>query len=257
MWGNFSKDNDVLTEDDLTPKIQKHIRGRFTELLRKSHKKRICDKTPRNSLRIPFIKAVFPDAKIIFIIRDGRSVIRSIDNSLTPSKSVIWREVINRAKRIPVWEWHLYSYRIGSIFKRIVGQPLNYWGAQPPGWRESSNESSYTRSAKQWVETLKIATSEGRKLPSENYLEVRYEDLVNHPHEEVNKIAGFLDLEEPELVASYALRTADPSRINKWKSFLDQDVLDEVEQIMKPTMSQFGYTWRVSGDPVNFDKAKS
>ena len=102
MWGYFQKADDTLGEEALTPKIKKHIEQQFVEHLKKHNGKRICDKTPRNCLRIPFIRAVFPDAKIILITRDSRSVMSSMSKSNTSSKQVIFETIRSRLKRVPI-----------------------------------------------------------------------------------------------------------------------------------------------------------
>lgn len=244
MWGNTHKTNDQLTENDLNPKIKRYIQKKFTDYLEKYHKKRICDKTPRNCLRISFIQAVFPDAKIIMLLRDGRSVINSTKKELNRPKNVPWKEAYSRLKEIPVWEWSVFLPRITSRLKRMVGIPLDYWGARPPGWQEWVNQ--YSREAllaKQWSETMEIAIAEGRKLPEENYLEIRYEDLVSSPQDKIQEIANFAELDSPDPIINYARATADPSRTNKWKDSLDQTILQEIKEIMEPTMSKLGYPW--------------
>ena len=37
------------------------------------------DKSPRNSLKIPFVRKIFPEAKFIHIVRDGRDTSLSIN----------------------------------------------------------------------------------------------------------------------------------------------------------------------------------
>jgi hypothetical protein len=244
MWGNTQKTNDQLTENDLNPKIKGYIQKRFSDYLEKYQKKRICDKTPRNCLRISFIQAVFPDAKIIMVLRDGRSVINSTKKELNRPKTVPWKEAYSRLKEVPVWEWSVFLPRITSRLKRMLGIPLDYWGARPPGWQEWVNQ--YSREAllaKQWSETMEIAIAEGRKLPPENYLEIRYEDLVSSPQEKIQEIANFAELDSPEPIINYARSTADPSRTNKWKDSLDPNILQEIKEIMEPTMSKLGYPW--------------
>ncbi|MFP5268755.1 sulfotransferase family protein [Coleofasciculus sp.] len=244
MWGNTHKTDDQLTDKDLNPPIKRYIQKRFAEYLEKYHKKRICDKTPRNCLRISFIQAVFPDAKIIMLLRDGRSVINSTKKELNRPKNVPWKEAYSRLKEVPVWEWSVFLPRITSRLKRMVGIPLDYWGARPPGWQEWVNQ--YSREAllaKQWSETMEIAIAEGRKLPPENYLEIRYEDLVSSPQDKIHEIAHFAELDSPEPIINYAMATADPSRTNKWKDSLDPNILQEIKEIMEPTMSKLGYPW--------------
>ena len=102
LWGNYNRADDLLTEADLNPKIQKHIEKKFIESLKKYNKSHICDKTPRNCLRIPFVRAIFTDAKIIHIIRDDRAVMCSIEDNFDVPKQVIWKEILSRIKTVSI-----------------------------------------------------------------------------------------------------------------------------------------------------------
>ncbi|HBL14169.1 MAG TPA: hypothetical protein DD379_22820 [Cyanobacteria bacterium UBA11162] len=246
FWGNFNKNKlgDVLIAEDLNPRIKKHIEKTFINYLKKKEKPRICDKTPGNCLRIPFIKEVFPDAKIILLIRDGRSVINSTEKKLNQPKGVPWKEMNRRLKNVPVWEWYSFLPRLASRFKTIVGQPLDYWGTQPPGWQEWVKQyPPHIVCAKQWVETMKIATHTGRKLPLNNYREIYYEKLIASPRDEIAKIIEFADIKNTDSIITYALSTADPLRAVKWKDSLDEKVLSDIREIMEPMMSELGYEW--------------
>lgn len=255
IWGNTNRPDDVLTENELNPRIQKYIIKKFANYLKKYGKSRICDKTPRNSLRISFIHAVFPDAKIIMMLRDGRSVISSTKKKLKYSEGLKWKEVYYRLKEVPLWEWYIFLPRLRSRLRRMLGRPLDYWGARPPGWQEWSGKyPSHIMLAKQWAETMKIATSEGGKLPMENYFEISYEELVNFPQEGFQKLINFVDLNCSDSVIEFAMATADPSRVDKWQDILDQTVLNEIKGIMEPVMTQLGYCWETQ---LPFEEAEA
>ena len=242
-WGNSRKADDVLTEQNLNPKISQYIQKRFSEFSDKSNKKYIIDKTPRNCLRIPFIHAIFPEAKIIMLLRDGRSVINSTNNELKKPKKVPWEEIKIRLKNLSIWEVHTLIPRLAPRIKSMMGIKLDYWGARPPGWNNwIGNYSPPALLAKQWAATMNIAIKEGRKLPPEKYIEVKYEDLVNYPQNELIKLTNFLEIENPQPIIDFAKNSCDPERISKWKSSLDQNILDEIEEIMKSTMALIGYS---------------
>ncbi|MDE2060455.1 MAG: sulfotransferase [candidate division NC10 bacterium] len=61
-----------LTAAHATPEVTLAIRQWFEA--RQGQAARIVEKNPRNSLRVPFLRAVFPEAGIIHIVRDGRDV---------------------------------------------------------------------------------------------------------------------------------------------------------------------------------------
>ncbi len=74
-------DSNALTKKDYTPEIAEKLhkrfgkalldrdRGRYLDLSENNRpsKIRFIEKTPKNALRIPFLKAVFPDALFIFL----------------------------------------------------------------------------------------------------------------------------------------------------------------------------------------------
>jgi hypothetical protein len=244
IWGNVFKNSDLLTEADLTPKIKKHIENRFVKYLQKSGKQRICDKTPRNCLRISFVLAVFPDAKIIHIVRDGRSVISSTKNQLAQKSYSLGKQLQIKLKGISIWDWYVFLPRFFYVVKKVIGIPVKYWGAKPPGWNEwTEKHSDNFMLAKQWVETVKIATCQGKDVSSDNYLEILYEDLVNFPSETIIKIAKFANIENPEPIIKFCEAEVDPTRNDKWRKTFTEKDLNEMKEIIEPTMSQLGYKW--------------
>jgi Sulfotransferase family len=244
MWGNANKSDDTLTKANLNPKIEKYIRQKFISHLEKDPRKRICDKTPRNCLRIRAIQAIFPDAKIIMLLRDGRAVINSTKKELKKPKGVPWKEIFRRLKNFSILEIGVILPRLESRFKRIMGIPLEYWGTRPPGWEKWIGKfPNHVILAKQWAATIDIAVSEGRELSSENYLEINYEELVVSPAQEIQKIAEFVELDNPQSMIDYAITTAKPSKTDKWKDNFDAEVLDDIRRIIEPTMTKLGYRW--------------
>lgn len=87
-----------LTEEDITEERINRARSYLTE-------KRLVVKNPGNSLRIPFIKKIFPDVKFVHIIRDGRDVASSMMNGPTkyawayirPPGWKEWKKKVNRS----------------------------------------------------------------------------------------------------------------------------------------------------------------
>jgi sulfotransferase family protein len=114
-----------LTAEHATPEVISHIRDWFHR--QQADMPLIVDKTPRNTLRVPFVRAVFPEAKIIHIIRDGRDV-------------------------------------ACSLMPGIGGE--DWMHLKPPSWRKLlSNHSGIERCALAWKEVMEIALDDLSEVP--------------------------------------------------------------------------------------------
>lgn len=117
VGGTGVNDSHRLVAAHATPVVRQHLREWFGE--QQGSAALLVEKTPRNVLRIPFLRAVFPEAKIIHIVRDGRDVACSM---LPGVGGDTWR--------------HL----------------------KPPSWRAFfSQHEGIVRCALTWKETIEIA----------------------------------------------------------------------------------------------------
>ncbi|HEY9870425.1 MAG TPA: sulfotransferase, partial [Candidatus Obscuribacterales bacterium] len=114
-----------LTAQDAKPGVISQIREFFSS--EGASSKLVVEKNPRNALRVPYIRAVFPEAKIIHIVRDGRDVACSMRPGCGGEE---WR--------------HL----------------------KPPDWQELfSRYSGALRCALAWRSVLEIALADLRDVP--------------------------------------------------------------------------------------------
>lgn len=72
LGGLGVNDSHRLTERHATPGVRKRIRRWFGA--QGGSAGLMMEKNPRNTLRVPFIRAVFPEAKLVHVVRDGRDV---------------------------------------------------------------------------------------------------------------------------------------------------------------------------------------
>jgi len=242
-WGNGYKPDDVLTELDATPKIVSHIRNTFRDFVRQRGAERLAEKTPSNCLRLRFIRAVYPEAKIVLIIRDGRSVIRSTGKIMQTGVPVgrVWR----RARQTPLREWPAYAPRaLGAIHRRLRRKPLNYWGARPPGWRQWVREDPHpVILAKQWSGSILRAWEDADMFDDDHLMRVRYEKLLLRPREEMTRVVEFLRLSDAYDLIDSVSASADPSRIARWREDIDEATLELIKPHMAPALERLGYEW--------------
>lgn len=67
--------SDALGADDVTDVEKRYVRS---TLARFPGGARPLDKTPKNVLRVPYLRALLPEATIVFVIRDGRATAASL-----------------------------------------------------------------------------------------------------------------------------------------------------------------------------------
>lgn len=242
-WGNSYLPDDRLTEEHARPRVQRHIRAVFDRFVRRRGKSRLCEKTPSNCLRLPFIHAVYPDAKIVLIVRDGRSVIRSTAEVM--GKGVPTGRILQRALQTPPWEWPAYVPRAGRTLQRkITRKPLDYWGPRPPGWSEwRGKDSTNVMLARQWASTIHIAVEDANRLGPDVVHMIRYENMMRSPRETMQGVIDYVELPGSEHIVEEVVNSVDPSRQRKWRNVLTEETLEEIRPHMEPTLDWLGYEW--------------
>ncbi|RMH24724.1 MAG: sulfotransferase [Planctomycetota bacterium] len=245
VWtrGFARRPDDVLTAQDATPRVARRIRRTFERFVRARGRERLAEKTPSNCLRIPFVRAVFPEARLLLILRDGRSVIESTERIMRSGMPI--SRIARRALQTPLTDWPAQAGRAASaIARKATGRPLEYWGVRPPGWRQwVGRDPFHVMLARQWVGAVGRAIDDARSLPEGSVLIFRYEDLVRDPATHAARIAEFCDLRDPELFLSEVTGTLEPSRVDRWRRTLDPAVLDDVRPILTPLLTRLGYEW--------------
>jgi hypothetical protein len=146
----------------------------LAEQLSKTNKRIVGDKTPFVSAEIvEEISTIYPEARVIHIIRDGRDVAVSLMhhmwNNAKSEGGVYDLEPEELEKR--------YAYRAGTL-----GPPAD----------SLFTKERLIRIATDWRTEVGKATKDGPALLGSNYAEVRYEDLLERPVEETRRLITFL-----------------------------------------------------------------
>ena len=125
--------------------------------------------------RIHYLNSIFPDARFVHIIRDGRAVVNSLMNV------GFWRERGGYNK--PWWENGLTSDDL-LMYEQYKHSPL-------------------ALAAIQWRRIIKVARDEASKISNSRYYELKYEDFINAPHDHIEKLFEFFGLENSKKVHNY------------------------------------------------------
>ena len=233
IWsqGNAWRDDDRLVASDLTPAIAKRIDRRFSRFLADSGRVRFAEKTPSNTLRLPFLHALYPDARIVHLVRDGRAVVASMRRML--EKPPDRGRVLARLRETP---WRdlpaLAPLVVRDVLRpRFSGEKQkSWWGPRPPEWREWLDLPTPIKLARQWRTLVTTAREDLRShFPREQWIEVRYEDFVRSPEEWLRAIGKTLELPVEESLLEQALAEIRPTSLDAWKSEFSREVIDQIE----------------------------
>jgi len=144
-------------------------------------KRIVGDKSPSSTIHGQAVRdmyAVYPDAKLVYIVRDGRDVLISER----------FRNLVEESKFLKAEDRHIIEE-----LRRDQAQFTN-------GTRSIFTEAVIRRVTKGWVTNLQETEEEGHRLFGENYFGLRYEDLLAHPFDEMQKLWQFLGVQvDPSL----------------------------------------------------------
>jgi hypothetical protein len=233
FWRPFERTN-VIWGFRRVPAVRKLMRTAFGTLLPimtrlgRSRPKRLLEKTASNCFRLGYVDKVFPDAKIIYPIRDGRNTVNSLINA--------WRHPDR-----------FFTYKV-PVELSIEGYEHDGWKfVLPPGWRDYTNRRLEEVCAFQWRSCHEFMLAETAK---EQYrgrvMQLRLEEFVAEPERHMAELAGFLDLEYDDYFKSAA---ADLPVVNspdnnvsrdKWQG-RNRDLIERVMPMIAPTMERLGY----------------
>jgi hypothetical protein len=165
----------------------------------------LLSKRIANNLRIRVLADVFPEARFVFLVRDGRAVAASL-------------------ARVDWW-------------------PDNYvwwYGGSPRRWADEGRDP-WEICARNWVEELAQIEAGLGSVPDTSVLRLRYEDLVDDPIATLERTARFVGLPDD---AKWRLALDDlsfPDRNASWGDRIGPDAVDLITSIQRPDLERYGY----------------
>jgi hypothetical protein len=171
----------------------------YPQLKNPPQKIRFLEKTPKNSLRIPFLKKIFPQARFIFLYREPLENISSLLEFWRSSRFLTYHEL----PRWPHKEWY---------------------GLLPPHWEHLKNSPLAEIATYQWRMANQTILNDFRDLSKNEYCFITYKDLIEQPRKTFQQLSSFAELtwdKEVEKLFSQPLPLStmviSPPRLDKWQ----------------------------------------
>lgn len=243
-----------------------YIRDWFVRRAEKNKTNIILDKTPSNCLRVPFIRWVFPNAKFIHIVRDGRAASISARNEWSGYKSGAldsqkFRQAPKSSKLVQLMgRRSRLTDRVGdlrsaieltadlrkgtdAVLRVLNPERVRLWGPKTPGLEEHLKRFSLLETcALQWEACVRLAHFHGAQLPADAYMLVNYENLLRAPQDVAGKVFSFAGLDlgtAPEKIHERLAVISD--RGSAWRRAIGPEEMDKLNALIGPTLAAFGY----------------
>ncbi|HEX6400478.1 MAG TPA: sulfotransferase [Actinomycetota bacterium] len=185
---------------------------------------RIVEKSPKNTLRVRFMKELFPDARFLHLVRGPRGNIASLYRA--------W-QTPDRYK----------TYPLPPEF-RIAGYAGDRWSfVLQPGWERLEGRTIVEICADQWRACNEACLRDLAELDVTAVRRVRYEDLVAQPYETLEGIAAWADLDPAPLGRFRGglplIQSTTKPDPHKWRALGEE--IDSVMSQVEDVASALGY----------------
>ncbi|HIO03821.1 MAG TPA: sulfotransferase [Alphaproteobacteria bacterium] len=245
IWrhGNVRYPSDEIPAQRATPAIKKYIRQRFSDIRQQYNADIVVEKTCANSLRVPFVDAVLPDAKYILIYRDGIDATGSAKERWTAKLDIPY--ILEKVRFVPKTDLPYYGLRYfwARVYRFISREKrLAFWGPALDGMQSVlQNHTLNEVCALQWQRCVDNAEKAFSDMPADKVVRVRYEDFVRQPVEELSRILEFIGKEvEPEKIAT-AVERVSPRSLGKGRKALGEQQVANLEELVGETLKRYDY----------------
>ena len=201
-----------LVSSDVTPWLREQFH-RFFETRWRAQGKQCFLHKYTGWPRIGFLGEIFPQARFIHIVRDGRAVANS------------WLQMN--------W-WGGYR-----------GPQHWQWGLLPSPMQAewtANGQSFVTLAGLSWRILMEAFIEAGAKLDPARYMEVRYEDFVSNPVESLRAMVNFVDLPwSRRIERAVSISHVHDSRKRAYAKDLTADQVAELERVIGDLLARYRY----------------
>jgi hypothetical protein len=243
VWrhGHEGARDDALPAAAATPETIRYIRrciARLAGLREHGDGRLVVEKSVSNSLRVPYVRQVFPEALFVHLIRDGRAAVESARR--------VWNEPPGSGylrDKIRYLPWRNYRYAFWYLRNRLRrwrGAPV-IWGPRYPGIESDlARRTLLEVCARQWSACVESALTGFAELPDERVFVMRYEDILRDGSR-LAELCRFSGIVDPGPVLAAREARVDAARDGKWRTALTPQELDQLATDIGPQLRALGY----------------
>lgn len=199
-----------LRADDVTPFVRRRLVESLEQALPPARDRLFAKITGWG--RIGYLDEIFPRARFVHLVRDGRDVANSL---------------------LRVWFWQGWRGPQNWRFGPLSTEDRRLW--------EEHDRSFVVLAGLAWKILVGSVEAARPTLSNDRFLEVRYEDFLESPMEEIRRIVDFADVgwhRELERALDQA-DVRDPS--GRHRRDLTEDQAERLTSVLRPELERYGY----------------
>jgi hypothetical protein len=245
IWrhGNVQYPSDEFTVDMARPEVCQYIRRKFDWVARKYKAQMVVEKTCANSLRVGFVNRVVPEARYIFIRRDGIDAVASAMKRWKAEMDILY--LARKARFVPMMDLPYYGgLFLWNRFHRILSREerLAFWGPKLDGMEMLLKKYSLEEvCALQWKRCVDKAAEVLLKLTQDRWIEVEYERFVTEPEAGLKRVLDFLGYRIEDGLVSEAVADVSAASIGKGKATLGDEKIQRILPHISDIQQRLGY----------------
>lgn len=245
IWrhGNVRHPSDELTPVMARPSVVKYIRRKFNWVASRYDAHTIVEKTCANSLRVPFVDAVVPDAKYVFIHRDGLDAVGSAMSRWQAALDLPY--LARKAQFVPFSDLPYYGGRyLWNRVYRLVSRErrLAFWGPRLERMDELlANHLLDEVCALQWQACVDKAVEAFSAMANDRWLGLAYEEFVQDPKSQLARVVDFMELSVQKSAIQRAVVQVRPDSVGKGRAVLAEGTVRRLEALVGNTLARWGY----------------
>lgn len=239
IWrlGNETISHDELKPSNLTTSLKESLHRRLRNASGAKANQVMLEKTVSNALRIPFIREIFPDAKFVHLLRDGRSVIESVYRVWDLPTSFSYK--LRKLPYFPITNLHYAKYLLANALPGKISARI--WGVRYSGIEHDlAKEGRLAVCARQWKLCVDKALESLESIPADDQITVRYEELVQNENA-MAPIASFMGLEDAGPIIDRFQSVVQSDLNSKWETAFTAEEKAMIQAIAGEALASLGY----------------
>ena len=213
-----------LSKSDINKSTRKVAYKLFSRYLKITRSKRLVDKYPELIFRVDYLLELFPDAKIIFITRNGNDATHSID---------LWSKRLGiKTKNSTEDWWGRNDIKWHYLREQIINIDPQYENIRNIA-KDKLDDTN--RAAIEWIITMREGIKQ-RSIHTNSVYQMKYEDLSTEKSSEMIKLLNWCRLSHDKNVLEYSDETlfSNPTKQHP-------KLLEPINTLFDKTMNELGY----------------